>query len=234
MASLPSISAHPASAAVTEAPAQGDTITALRGRMEQMAGALRVPLAMPDELAGLIRLRTGGSYRVDDTSLLLALLSAASRNGTWTAVVGVGDLGIQAAAEAGLDLDRTIVVPDPGDLWLEAVAALIDVTPAIWLRPTSVVRPALAAKLAGRLRKRNATLLVQGEWSGCEARLSCEESRWWGAEAGHGRLRSRQVCVVCRRAGAPDRSVRLWLPAVDAPIRVAEELLTLPEARETG
>lgn len=192
---------------------------------------------MPPELAGLVQLRTGGSYRVDDTSLVLALLAAPSRTGAWVAVVGVADLGVEAAAEAGLDLDRTIVVPDPGDLWLEAVAALVDVVPAIWLRPTAVVRPATASKLAGRLRRRSATLLVQGEWPGCEARLSLERPEWYGADVGHGRLRSRRVTVVCRRTGAPDRTASLWLPAEEAPIREAQELQKvsrLAVVRETG
>lgn len=207
----------------TRAAAQAEAIAALRNRMDQVSGAPRIPLAMPEELVGLVRLRTGGSYRVDDTSLLLALLAASSRTGTWTAVIGVADLGVEAAAAAGLDLDRTIVVPDPGDLWLETVAALVDVVPAIWLRPTAEVRPAVASKLAGRLRKRNATLLVQGAWPGCEARLSLEGSRWYGADVGHGRLHSRRVEVVCRRTGAPDRTASLWLPAPEAPIRAAQQ-----------
>lgn len=202
--------------------------------MEQVSGTPRVPLAMPEELVGLVRLRTGGSYRVDDTSLVLALLAAPSRTGAWTAVVGVTDLGVEAAAAAGLDLARTIVVPDPGELWLETVAALVDVVPAIWLRPTATVRPAVASKLAGRLRKRNATLLVQGVWPGCEAQLSLVDPHWYGVDAGHGRLRSRRVTVVCRRTGAPDRTAPLWLPAEAAPISAARERAGLAAVPAAG
>src|SRR4051794_18135467 len=51
------------------------------------------------------------------TSLLLALLAEASRAGSWCAVVGVPALGILAAAEVGIALDRLALVPDPGPEW---------------------------------------------------------------------------------------------------------------------
>lgn len=199
-----------------------------------MSGATRVPLPMPAEFAGLVTLRAGGAYRVDDTSVALALLATSSKAGGWTAVVGIADLGVEAMAEAGLNLDRTIVVPQPGELWLETVAALIDVVPAVWLHPTTAVRPQTASRLAGRLRKRATTLLVHGEWPGCEARLSIEGSRWFGVDEGHGHLRSRQVTVTCRRPGAPERRVRLWLPSETAALLAADPQIVPAVVQEVG
>ena len=64
---------------------------------------------------------TGGSYTVDSASLALALLAGPSAAGGWCGVVGVGDFGVEAAQALGVDLDRTVLVPDPGDQWLEVV-----------------------------------------------------------------------------------------------------------------
>ncbi|MGN6251816.1 MAG: hypothetical protein ACTHNS_08385 [Marmoricola sp.] len=203
----------------------------LRERMHGMAGGLpRLPLATPPELAGLLQLRTGGSYRVDDTALVLALLAAPSREGAWVAMVGVDDLGIEAAAEAGVDLDRTVVVPDAAEHWVEVVAALVDVLSVVWLRPAGRVTEGAAGRLSARLRKRTATLLVQGAWPGAEARLRVAASVWEGAGHGHGRLQGRRVQVACRRGTAPEEYAELRLPATGtAPVEVAA-----PRRRRTG
>lgn len=200
--------------AVGRVDARAAVVRQLRERMHGMAGGLpRLPLATPPELAGLVQLRTGGSYCVDDTGLMLTFLAAVSREGAWVAAVGVDDLGVEAAAEAGLDLDRTVVVPDPGEHWFEVVAALVDVLPVVWLRPSGRVAEGTAGRLAARLRKRSAALLVQGEWPGADARLRIAASVWEGAGQGHGRLRVRQVQVACRRGTAPEEYAALRLPA---------------------
>lgn len=188
------------------------TIEALRARMERVQGGPRVPVEMAADLTGLVQLRTGNSYRVDQASLALALLAEPSRSGSWVAVVGVADLGVEAAAEYGLNLDRTIWVPDPGADWAAVTAALVDVVPLVWLSPAGTVRPQTASRLRGRLRKRSTTLLVQGNWPGCDSELRITGQQWQGAEAGHGRLRSRLVEVECVRPGAPARRARLRLP----------------------
>jgi hypothetical protein len=208
------------------------TVEQLRERVRGMQdGVPRLPVPTAPELAGLVELRTGGAYRVDSTSLALALLAPPSRAGGWTALVGVDDLGVEAAAAAGLDLDRTVVVPAPGEHWLEVTAALVDVLPMVLLRPPAGVPEKALARTAGRLgarlRKRSATLLAQGPWPGCEARLSIAGSRWTGVGEGtadgHGRLRARQVVLACRRGTAPPQHVTVWLPAADAPLRPVED-----------
>ena len=90
------------------------------------------------ELSGLLPgrgLRRGSTVAVatgraapagGGTSLLLALLAAASQSGSWCAVVGVPALGALAAAESGIALDRLALVPNPGPDWPTVVAALID------------------------------------------------------------------------------------------------------------
>ena len=191
----------------------------LRDRIRGMQdGVPRVPIATHPALADLVQLRTGGCYEVDSASLAMALLAAPSQAGAWSAVVGAEDFGIEAAAEMGVDLARTVLVPDPGELWLEVTVALVDVVTMVVLRPPAAVGERVAGRIGARLRKRSAALVSWGPWPGSEASLSLQASTWSGAEHGHGRLRSRRVVVDVRRGSAPPRRAELWLPGPTAPI----------------
>ncbi|HET6165258.1 MAG TPA: hypothetical protein VFE07_00380 [Marmoricola sp.] len=209
------------------------TVQLLRDRIRGMQdGVPRVPIATHPALADLVQLRTGGSYQVDSAGLAMALMAAPSQAGAWSAVVGAGDLGVEAAAEMGVDLARTVLVPDPGELWLEVTAALVDVVTMVVLRPPGGVSERVAGRIGARLRKRSAALVSWGPWPGAEVSLSLRSSTWSGAGQGHGRLRSRRVVVDVRRGSAPPRPVELWLPGQGEPIaRVPQaELDTRHEA----
>lgn len=182
-------------------------------------GVPRIPVATHPALAGLLQLRTGGAYEVDSASLAMMLLAAPSQEGAWSAVIGADDFGIEAAAELGVDLTRTVLVPDPGEQWLEATAALVDVVTLVLLRPPPGVTERTASRISARLRKRSSALIAWGRWPGSEARLSLQSSTWSGLDAGHGRLRSRRVTVAVRRGSAPAREAELWLPAEQGPVR---------------
>src|SRR3569623_1005648 len=145
------------------------TVEHLRSRIAGMQdGVPRIPLPTHPALADLVQLRTGGAYQVDRASLGMALLAAPAAEGSWTAGVGASDFGIEAADELGVDLTRTILVPDPGEQWLEATAALIDVVSVVLLRPPTQVSARTAGTIAARLRKRSSALVVWGEWPGAE------------------------------------------------------------------
>jgi hypothetical protein len=206
------------SAPLTLAPrdvlARTSRVEELQERIRSMQdGVPRVPVPTHPALAGLVQLRTGGAYEVDRASLAMALLAAPSQEGTWSAVVGAADLGIEAAAELGVDLTRTVLVPDPGEHWLETTAALVDVVGVVVLRPPPGVDERTASRIAARLRKRSAALIVWGRWPGAEVRISMESSTWSGAEAGHGRLRSRRVRIGVQQGTAPVRRAELWFPS---------------------
>ena len=59
-------------------------------------------------------------------SLALSLLSEASAQGHWAAVVGVDDPGVVAMVELGVDLRRVLFVPRPRGAWAESAADLLD------------------------------------------------------------------------------------------------------------
>lgn len=205
------------------------TVDQLRDRIRGMQGGIpRVPIPTHPALVDLVQLRTGGAYEVERASLAMALLATASAEGAWSAVVGAADFGIEAAAEMGVDLTRTVLVPDPGEHWLEATAALLDVVTVVVLRLPEHLRrvaPTTASRISARLRKRSSALIVWGSWPGAEARISLQGSAWSGADHGHGRLRSRRVLLGVERGSAPMQKVELWFPATDTSLSRVEQPL---------
>lgn len=207
-----------------------DTIAELRGKMARLEnGVPRLALETHPALAGLVQLRAGGSYSVDSASLALTLLAGPSRAGGWCGVVGVDDFGAEAAHALGVDLDRTVLVPDPGDQWLEVTAALVDVVTVVLVRPRGRVPEQVAEKLGARLRKRSAVLVSLGDWPRAEVRLTSREPAWAGVGDGHGHLRSRRILVEAHRGSAPPRRGALWFPAEDQVVRRVEVLSPVAE-----
>lgn len=179
-------------------------------------GALAAPEALADLLPGrglprgaVVSIRAASSGA---TSLLLSLLAAP--RGAWIAVVGMPGLGLAAAAELGIDLDRLVVIPDPGADALQVLSILADGVDVIVTAPLVRPAPARLRIFAGRLRQRGAVLLVAGGWPGADVVLTVRDVRWSGLGDGHGRLRDRDLDVEVsgRRLGVP-RSVTLGLQA---------------------
>jgi hypothetical protein len=189
-----------------------EVVVALQQRIESLQGApTRLTVPVHPALEGLVQLRTGASYAVDSASLALALASGASRSGAWVGFAGWGDFGAEAASQLGIELQRTVLVPEPGELWLEVVAALVDVLKVVVLKPATLVDPKSASVIDARLRARSSTLVVWGEWPRVEARLSAERVGWSGVGRGRGRLNRRELRVAVTRGS--QRSARdLVLP----------------------
>lgn len=175
-------------------------------------------LTVLPELAGLLPgggLRRGSTVAVRGArSLVLALLAAATRDGSWAAVTGLPDLGLAAAAELGVDLERVALVPDPGAELVAVLSALVDGFDLVVLGPASV-HPQTARRLADRVRNRGTVLLTAGAWPGADLELRVSGRRWHGlTQDGHGHLRARDVVATSRGRGAAARpsSVELSLP----------------------
>jgi hypothetical protein len=190
-------------------------------------GVHRVLPVLP-ELSGLLPsrgLRRGSTVAVASgrsalgsggTSLLLALLAAASRSGSWCAVVGVPALGVLAAAESGIVLERLALVPNPGPEWPTVVAALIDGVDVVVMAVPGPVSASIASRLAARARQRGSVLMPFGRWAGADVTLQVMHGRWEGLGAGRGRLRRREVTITARGRGAAarPREITMWMPGV--------------------
>ncbi|ROS35253.1 hypothetical protein [Curtobacterium sp. PhB78] len=206
-----------------------DRITSLRSRVTDMESTRVDTAGLPtaSALEPLLpggAIRVGGTYAVPESVLLaITMLQAASASGAWCAVVGVPSFGIEAAAAAGIDLERLVLVPDPGDQWLAVTAAMADVAQIVLTRPLGRVVPGDVARLSARLRQRGGALVALGSWPGADVTLRITSSVWSGIGQGHGHLTERRATVTATgRAGAVrPTSAELLLPAADGTVRTA-------------
>jgi hypothetical protein len=206
----------------------------MRHRDDVLAGEGVLPVlpALRDLLPGG-GLQRGSVVTSGDWGLLsLALVAGAVADGAWCAVVGVPAVGMRAAAEAGVDPGRVLLVAEPGPRWPQVVASLLDGFDVVLLCPPDPPPAQLRRKLEAAARRYGSVLVVAGDWPGAQSRLLVTSAEWTGIGTGHGRLRARRAQVVAsgRGAGERPRSAWLWLPGPDGSVTPASEAA----ASETG
>ncbi|MFJ2191555.1 hypothetical protein ACIOJE_27100 [Kitasatospora sp. NPDC087861] len=199
----------------------------LAGLMEETAPAARAREARAAVLPVLKPLRPllphgglakGTVTEAPDMSLLLALAAgpATADPHAWTAVVGLPDLGLAAAAGYGHDLRRLVVADHPGDdHYAEVLTALAAACPVILASaPPRRLPPRTADRLAAHLRRAGTILITPGPWPGAQLRLEVTAKEWIGLGDGWGQLDGRRVEVRAsgRGSAARPRRAELWLP----------------------
>lgn len=193
-------------------------------------------LAVAPALAGLFAgggLPKGSTMAVGaSTSLLLGLIAQASARGAWCAVVGLPDIGLVAAAEAGVELERLALVPDPGDQLVAVASALVEGVEIVVIGGRRRLAAGDRARLAAKARQSGAVLISHGgAWPGAdlEVDLVARPGQWRGlCDGGHGRLRARRVQLrVTGRGGAHrPRTARVLLPGPDGMVSGIETTAT--------
>ncbi len=116
----------------------------------------------------------------------------------WCAVVGLPELGVEAAREWGVELSRMVLIPDPGS-WLETVATLIEGLDVVLAVAPPAIAPAAAQRLVARLRSRGSSLVVLGDWPHAHARIDVRTLGWQGLGRGYGALESQRLEVAVTR-----------------------------------
>jgi hypothetical protein len=181
---------------------------------------------LPDP--GLVRGRIVGCTGAAATSLALALASRATVMGSWLAVVGMAPIGIEAASELGVAIDRLVSVDangcPPGD-WADRVAAAADGFELILTRPPARAERVIR-KVRQRVQARGVVLLTVSSGVGDPGvgadvvletlvTLQTVAGGWEGLGRGHGHLRRRRVVVRTGGRRVPRQVEReLWLPGV--------------------
>ena len=190
-----------------------DSASSVRQALQARIGAMQSTkleeqgFAVLPQLRSLLPrgLRRGSVYSISgSTTLALALMAEASRQGEWCGVLGEPDVGIEAAAEWGISLDRLVCVHDGGERWVTTLAAMTDVLGLVIARPPRALRslsPAESSRLSARLRQSRSSVLVLGDWPEAEASLRVAKTEWSGLGAGHGNLGSRRMRIDVRGRG---------------------------------
>ncbi len=153
-------------------------------------------------------------------SLALVLAAGPSAAGSWVGVLGLEGVGLVAAAELGVDLDRLLIVRRPRrDSWAAVADALVGAVDVLLLGSGAWAAPAQVRRLAGRAREAGTVLVAvagereprSGEALGPELRLEARTGRWSGLGRGHGHLESREIVVEARGRRGADRPRRTSL-----------------------
>jgi hypothetical protein len=207
--------------------AQVISLSPVRHRDDVLTGEGMLPVlpALQELLPGG-GLQRGSVVTSGDWGLLsLALAAGAVADGAWCAIVGVPAAGVRAAADAGLDPDRVLLIAEPGPSWPQVVASLLDGFDIVLLRPPEQPSAQLRRKLEAAARRYSSVLLIAGDWPGAQSRLQVADAEWTGIGAGYGRLRARRAQVIAsgRGAGERPRSAWLWLPGPDGTVTAAAE-----------
>ena len=191
----------------------------------EMPGVAQSTLVVPESLSALF---PGGGTRkgsllsigpiAASCSVALALAGEVTKSRGWVAVSGLPSLGLAAAVEMGVDLERLVLVPAPGAMWLEVTAALADGFDMILARPCIRVAQADARRLAARVRQRGAVVVLVDppDWpESPDLVLTVVGSRWEGLGNGYGCLSGRRIDIELagRRAKGQPLRRTLWLPA---------------------
>ncbi|HEY0518513.1 MAG TPA: hypothetical protein VGC84_03380 [Ilumatobacteraceae bacterium] len=150
-------------------------------------------------------------------SLALALAAAPSREGAWIGVAGLPELGICAAADMGVALERLVmIVGDPP--WVDVLGAMIDGFDVVIVgQRARQLASGAVRRLQARAQSRGVVMLTVGVPAlGADLRLSADDDEWVGLGDGHGVARGRRLTVELggRRMPRPRRAT-MWLPDAD-------------------
>lgn len=196
--------------------------------------AQRPAFNVPGQLRSLLPdgLRRGSVVQITgSTALMLETLVAASTEELWTAIVGQPHIGILAAAETGVDLQRLILVPKPGPDAVLALSALLDGVDLLVVGPEVTLLPSDRRRLTARARERGTVIIATVPWPGAQIELTVTGVRWRGLGEGTGRLQSRELRVerAGRGSAAQWAQVEIVLPTGALPDGTTDE----PEHVET-
>jgi hypothetical protein len=175
---------------------------------------------------GLVRGRILTCTGLAATSLALALVAPVVAAGSWLGIVDLPTIGLDAASEFGLPLERVVAVngkqsdgdPDAGwaQRWPDVMAAVIDGFDVILARVPTGVSPSSVRKVATRVQRRGAVVVLLGDPgpATCDGVLHTEPAGWTGVGDGHGYLQQRSVVVQASGRRMPGRCRReMMLPA---------------------
>lgn len=188
------------------------------------------------------------------TSLALALCAESTKAGGWLGIVGADELGLSAAQDLGVHMERVVTVKldttRRGERTerrhAEVISALMDALDLILVGPSVRLTAPLTRRLTARARERGAVLIrlwptthpdvgrrpLESAWDPAPTlRLAVEGAEWSGIGDGHGYAVERTVLVtpLPRRQR---QTVRLWLPDKDGQVRLVDgEALDHPQQR---
>lgn len=198
-------------------------LSELAERVAPLALAGERTLPVPEEFVelfserGLVRGHTIACSGAAATSLALALAAPAVAAGSWLATIDVPTIGLDAASEFGIALERVVAVrtDEQAARWPDVIAAAADGFDLLIARVPADVSPSAMRRVTTRLRQRDVVMLVLGHPGAlsCDGVLDADDAEWGGLGDGHGHLQHRRLVVEASgRRLHGRRRCRLALP----------------------
>ena len=172
--------------------------------------------------AGMARGRTIACSGDAALALALRVVGRATQEGAWLAVVGIDDLGLAAAAEQGVALQRTVLVAPPRATreWAATLATAIDGFALLMTHVPHGVTVGEARKVVARVQARQGVMVLvdparQPAVASAfqpDITLHTTTLEWFGIGAGVGHVQGRDVRIDVggrRMPGAATHTVRL-------------------------
>jgi hypothetical protein len=191
-------------------------IAALGDRVAPVTMSGERLLPVPDGLGallpegGLVRGRAMSCTGSSATSLAMSLVAPAIADGAWLAVVDLPTIGLDAASEYGIPLERLVrISTDTAEAhrWADAVTAAADGFDVLLVSVPGAVAQPTARKVMMRVQQTGAVVVVLGDPGAlsCDAQLRTGDECWEGLTAGAGRLLRRRVTVTAAGRRIPRR-----------------------------
>ena len=174
-------------------------------------------------------LRRGSVYSLSGQhTLIWALIAEATQRGHFAASVGLSHLGVRSAEDMGVDLDRFVIVHQPGSHWWHSTSVLADAVSLLIVSPCGPLPSAHQRdRFEARLRERGSTMLICGHWPGADGQISVERSIWEGLAQGSGLLQRQRLRVVLEPRRASRRySVELSVSAEGVSVNEITSVVT--------
>jgi hypothetical protein len=155
---------------------------------------------------GLVRGRTVLCSGDAAVAMALRVVSSATQAGSWLGIIGVHNVGVQAASEHGVALQRVVFVQPASSRteWVSTVAAVADGFDVLMLEVPHGITEADARRVQTRIQaRRNALVLIGATKQSAvqsvfqpDVIMNTATTKWHGIERGAGYVQGRDVQVA--------------------------------------
>lgn len=129
-------------------------------------------------------LSSGAVVAVRGSASLMIWLLGATQAERWLAVAGWPELSPLAMSEAGVDLARTVVVPELSGDAAVVLGELVDGFEIVVVGEGIQLTPSERRRLGSRARRHGAAVISAQPWEGAAARIVVERVAWRGPDCG--------------------------------------------------
>jgi hypothetical protein len=170
----------------------------------------------------------GAATAVIESAGLLTQIIGATQGPGWVAIVGWPQLSALRMAEAGVDLEHTMMIPEVHSMAAGVIAGLLDGFDQVVVGPNVDLTASERRQLLARARRNESALLTRTAWAGAALQLRADSATWSGPD--HGDRWLRKVRYDIARISRWDAGERRFEVTLDWSANQGEVVLT-PAAR---